>query len=356
MFYKNYDSSHLFTIFEEINSLCPNTKTLNNFFDKNSNKQPDETSLLIENAVFFNSFTSYHNHIQHVFLDFTKSINFFYDLLKENESCKIIIEFIPHGQLRMWGTHYDPSFNDISKINLDKIIQFIRGINLNNEIIILSDVDHFQNFESNSIFIKNLNTISFEENDKIINWTPTLSNFIKNKNDGYFGDLMDEIIKKQNRGVNNHYELYNQKYCILEKRTTSAHYTSTRRNLTNEEYEKLHNLLLYYCNNNNLKLLIWDSEITNKSVYEQFNICNNAEIIVGFGGSFFIFNYSFVNTNILLMNYMTEYFEQYEVLYNQIYFLNPCFNNKNLKNMFIHFINVQNTNYSVILDDFLKRI
>ena len=81
LFNKKYDSSHLFTAFEDVNSLFPNTKTLNNFFDKNSNKQPDETSLLIENAVFFTSYSSWHMCIQHVFLDFLKSINFFYDLL-----------------------------------------------------------------------------------------------------------------------------------------------------------------------------------------------------------------------------------------------------------------------------------
>lgn len=357
LFYKNYDSTHLVTVFEDMNTLSPNINTLNNFFDKNSNKQPEETSLLIENAVFFTSFTSYHNCIQHIFMDSTKTINLYYDLLKENEDYTIIIEFIPHSQLRMWGTHHDPNFNDISKINIDQINQFIRDINLNNKIIILSDVVHFQNFENSSIFIKNLNTISFEENDKIINWVPLLSCFIKNKNNEYLGDLMDEIIKKKSDGVNNYYIKDNKKFFILEKRTSSS-FIPHLRNVSEHDFQLLYTICLEYCNNNNLHLLIWDNDLVGKtSPYEQFNICNNAEVIVGFGGSFFLFNYSFKDTNVLLMNYITEYGGKYDILYSQIHIFNPVMYNSSLKNMYLHFRDgIEAPNYSLILNDFLERI
>jgi hypothetical protein len=355
LFCKNYDSNHLVTVFEDMNNLSPNINTLNNFFDKNSNKQPEETSLLIENAVFFTSFTSFHNYVQHVFLDFLKSINFYYDLLKENENHTIIIEFIPHCQLKMFGTHYVDSFNNVSKINVEKIIQFIRDINLNNKIIILSDVVHFQNFESNSIFIKNLNTISFEENDKIVNWIPNLSNFITNKNNEYFGDLMKEIVKKRDE-VNDYYKQHNKKFLILEKRTTST-FVSHIRNVSHEDFQLLYTICFDYCNNNNLHLLIWDDELVRKtSPYEQFNICNNAEIIIGFAGSFFMFNYSFEETSIIIFNMFNEFDEKYEVLYHQFYMLNPIMCNKGLKNLYLHFRDVEVPNYSVILNDFLERI
>jgi hypothetical protein len=106
-----------------------------------------------------------------------------------------------------------------------------------------------------------------------------------------------------------------------------------------------------------LKLLVWDNELVGKtSPYEQLNICNNAEVSVGLGGSFFLFNYSFKNTSVLLMNYMTEFNEEHPILYNQIHMFNPVIYNSSLKNIYFHFRDVEVTNCNFILNDFLKRL
>ena len=113
-----------------------------------------------------------------------------------------------------------------------------------------------------------------------------------------------------------------------------------------------------YCSKNNLKLLIWDDDIIkNESVFSQFMICNNAEIIVGFGGSFQIFNHTMNSGKILILGSMTEYDGKYIPLYNMTFysFTNHIFNSR-IKDIYIHFYDNDQHIYDKILLNFLETI
>jgi len=276
-----------------IDHLVPNVKDLNNFFIKNSNKENINNSYYIDNAVFLNSFTSFH-------IDFFQSINMFYDLLYNNKDYVIIIEYIPNC------TFFD---NDITKL-----IKFIRDISLDNKIYIISDISIIQNFDNNYLFINNLHAIFFEEYDNI-NYIPLISTFSINTN-------------KNN--INNEY--YKKKFFILEKKTNSTYY-SFERNISEELFNSIYKICVNYCNLKDLKLIIWDYDFINReSIYEQFNIANNSDIIISFTGTNSIFNNTMNCGKILILNTLIEY-----LLFNMAFYSFQIINNKNIDKVFFHF-------------------
>ena len=112
-----------------------------------------------------------------------------------------------------------------------------------------------------------------------------------------------------------------------------------------------------YCNYNNLKLIIWEDIVNdNNSIYEQFNITNNAEIIIGYGGSMWLFNHANTCSKILILNLITECELKYEILYQITFyaFIN-IYKNKSINNIFLHFQNNENDylNYDKIVYKFL---
>jgi hypothetical protein len=343
----SYNIHHLVSDYINEDNLRPNIHTLNYFYYINCNKLPSDNSLIIENGVFFNSLTNIHFELSHLIFDFTQHINIFYDLLKKNKDYVIILEIINKSAA------YNNFFSETkdATINLNKFTQFIRDIGLNNKIITISISSNHQNFENDSLFIKNLYNISYQKiND--ISWIPLLSRFCKNENNEYFSEIMKNILKKNNE-INIHYEYHKQKFFILEKRTK---YKDIRCLIDEVIFNKIYNICNIYCQNNNLKLIIWEDIVNDNSIYEQFNITNNAEIIIGYGGSMWQFNCTNTCNKILILNLLTEYDKQYKILYQMTFysFIN-IFKNKSIKNIYLHFKNNDNDylNYDKIVYEFL---
>ena len=172
------------------NNIIPNIDTYNNFYNKNSNKLYKDESLIINDAVFFNSFTNYHSSLIHLIYDFSQHINMFYDLLKKYEDYVIILEIINRGM----SVHIDYSNLTINFTSLNILINFFKDIGLNNKIIIISPSSLKQNFDNDSLFIKKLHTICFDVKSNI-KWIPVLARFCKNENNEYFSETMKKIIK-----------------------------------------------------------------------------------------------------------------------------------------------------------------
>ena len=312
--FTDYNIEHMLLNFRNVSNLIPNIDTFNNWLTNNSNKEVSN-SLIIENGVFFNALTCCHGDFTHLFFDFTQHINIFYDLLIKNEDYVIIIEFIP------WiMENYKNNFDRIYNINIDTnifinfirdtniFINFIRDIGLKNKIEIISPVSKIQSFKEDSIFIKNMHIISFVEFGNI-KWIPLISRVLK-KNGNFISDTLINIINKEYNGTNPHFTHHKQKFFLLEKRTNSS-FDSTR-NIDINIFNDIEKICQNYCNNNNLKLVIWDNDlITKNSIYQQYKIANNSEIIIGFGGSFFLFNYTITNGKVLILNVKPEYNNDY---------------------------------------------
>jgi len=330
----SYNINHLINNFKDENNLTPNIEIFENFFNKNKNVIDDKKmSLMIKDAVFFNCFTSSHRLLTHLMFDFTQNINVYYDLLIKNEDYVIIMEIIPNIMILDY-LNCDLNFNH-SNDNLYKFIDFMRNIGIKNNIVTISNYNYCQNFEEDSLFIENLYAISFKER-KNINWVPLLSRFSNNNN--YFCETLKNIIKKN--VINKHYEYNKKKFLILEKRMESSYNNFNNiRNINKNTFDNLVSICNEYCLYHNLKLLIWDSEFVKKeSLFEQFNISNNAEIIIGFGGSMWLFNYTMTSGKILCIGLMCEYEEKYKILFNMTLFTyNQLIKNKDIKNVYFHF-------------------
>ena len=325
----SYETEHLITNINN-NELRPNINTLNNYFTKISNKPSLENSIIIENAVFLSSFTCFHQLPTHIMYDFSNSINMFYELLKENEDFAIIIEFINKGMICQLNLPIEFSNS------LNKLTEFIKDIGLKNKIFVVSISSCYQNFDSESLFVNKLHTILFKQKYNH-NWIPLLSRFCKNSKNEYFPETMKCILKNNNE-INIHYNYHKQKFFILEKRLGN----NSRRIITNEDtFSKIFNICQIYCYYNNLKLVIWEDVVrNNNSIYEQLNISNNAEIIIGYGGSFWYFNCANTCSKILIMNLYDEFNGKYDAIYNMtLYSFMNILKNKSIKNIFLHFKN-----------------
>ena len=72
-------------------------------------------------------------------------------------------------------------------------------------------------------------------------------------------------------------------------------------------FKQMRSTCQQYSDSHNLELLIWDDVFCNSnSLYNQLYISSNAEIIVGFGGSMWLYNFAMTKGNILLLNGVSE--------------------------------------------------
>lgn len=337
----NYNYDHLII---NINNSIPNINIYNNFLKSNSNKSIDFSNnyLIIDNGVFFNSITSYHHSMEHLIFDFMSHINIFYDLLSLNNDYTIIFEIIPFQK-------YDNKFNIYDNLNYDiniinEFIKFIKKLGLKNEIKIISPISIYQNFDNDFIFIKKLHTIKFVEIDNI-NYLPLLTKISKNLNNNYISTTLINILNINSNYKNIHYEYHNKKFFILEKPNKLV-------NITNDLFSLIYIKCHLYCCNNNLKLVIYDEEYKNKEdIYERYNISSNADIIIGFSQTFFLYNYTISNGKILILNQIYEENEN-ELLQNiNIYNYYQYFQNNNI--ILLHYFDENNNNLIDTVDNFL---
>lgn len=380
----NYDISHTKTDYKKLlPNIETYNNFFENKSNKNLHNSIDY--LYIDKAVFFNSLTNTHQFLTHLIYDFGKFINIFYDYLKENKNIKIIIEYNPFNyctdtdidaifkeeqnsintdmnnkkelscliiliqelkdNLEKYSTNDENKVqltkcledtistkNKIKKCilnkkandrinNLNNFIKFIRDIGLSNEIIILSIDKKCQNFNQNYLFIKELMCVKYESIENNI-WIPLISRLWKNKKNKYFYETIIEIIEqKYIKNQNIHYIHHKKKFFILEKRIESV-FMGSERNLNIESFEKIKIICEKYCEENNLKLIIWDQILENgESIYTQFEIVNNSTVIIGFGGSFWLFNCAIKKGYILILNFLIyNDFSEYTNVINTSFF------------------------------------
>ena len=94
-----------------------------------------------------------------------------------------------------------------------------------------------------------------------------------------------------------------------------------------------------YCLNNNLELLIWNGNITKKSIIEQQLLCYNAEIIISLGGSFNLFNIGNTCSHIIIFD--IEIQRKRKINDNIKYFTYTIFNSySNDIKLYFHFKNI----------------
>lgn len=341
----NYNYDHTEIDFTNKDNLKPLINTFENYINKNSNKNSNLNSLIIEEAVFFNSFSNCHYILPHLFYDFIQHINMYYNFLLTNNNCNIILEIIPFNNfsINKFDLNNTKIENYININNIDKLINFIRDIGINNKIIIISPISKYQNFDNDSLFIKKLYYTTFIEYDNI-NWIPLLSRLYKNNYNNYFCDTIKSIIKKiYNNEENIHYLHHKKKFFILE---------NPSKIILNNNYYNSDNIIKIceeYCNINNLKFVLWDKCIIEReTILEQYNIINNSEIIIFSSNFFNMFNFSIDNGKILILNNKIDYERQYEELYNlSFYKFNNLFKNKYIDKIVIHYYDNNNL-YNII--------
>lgn len=322
--FTNYDIKHLKNDYLEN---IPNIETYNNNLIKYSNykrsnftekytnnlkKKYINNITFIDDAVFISSFSSTHNVITHLMFDFINQINYFYDILKNNKNISIIIEYIPGSCCPIHESnilflkrktsleYYKKNIKD-KKYLQDILINFIKNLNLSNDIIFLTNIYKFKNIKTDFLFINKLYHIKLKQIYNIT-WLPLVSRFIYNKKYELIPNLLNKIIIENSpKNVNIHYNFHKKKFLILEKRTNSTYFRKAR-NVNINIFHNIKNFCKKYCDKNNLKLVIWDDNLVKKnSIYEQFEICNNAKIIIGFAGSFWLFNYAMQNETTILI-------------------------------------------------------
>jgi hypothetical protein len=236
--------------------------------------------------------------------DFSIMINIFYNLLKNNPDYIIIIEFIITPG---WETHrsnetiFNKNYSSAID-NMNNLSHFINELGITNKIIFISNFNFISNIEEKAIFIENLHCGNFKpatfSNNILLS-----SRIYRNSEKKTFGDTIREIILKQ-QFLNN--EQVEKKLFILEKRTNSEYYDKLR-GYTETDYNTIKEICQTYCNNNDLTLVIWDDNLVkNNSIFQQFKISFNAEIMINLAGSALLFNYGMAKGKQLILGCFVE--------------------------------------------------
>ena len=143
-------------------------------------------------------------------------------------------------------------------------------------------------------------------------------------------------------------KIIKKKYFILED--PSKIILKNNINITENDILKI---CQEYCNNNNLLLIIYNNDFIEKeTIFQQYNIINNSEIIIFSSNFFNMFNFSINKGKILILNntinYDDKYDENYRILYDiSFYKYNYIFNNKNIDKIVLHY-NDYNNLYDII--------
>jgi hypothetical protein len=346
--YQKKNASNLVKSFNDISCYINSfIKTEKDFLLIKSKSQKEDIEY-INNAVYLLNITitrdnkhrvppsrSHYLCMTHVMLDYYNQIHFFYKLLLNNQNYSIIID-LPVDK-KIYGQVFEMTDGRLETIK--KFIKYLRDIKLKNDIVTLWD---------KKILINNLYTIRYNENRGIFN---QLS--LQNMTTPFcnFNNIIDIS--------NTNYKLYNKKFLILEVRPKSNR--GIPKTINNEIIE----LCQMYCKKNNLNLILWDFEyISKKSIYEQFEISYNAEIIITYGGSMTYFCHTIQKGSVLILNMSHETGETN--IYTREFLMNVCFYNysqfykKKNVNTFIKFLNPQKKGKDIlylpkIINDFFTK-
>lgn len=297
---------------EIINPIGPDINTITNFLSKFSSLTYEKTDNVMceKNAVFIYSVSSLHAAIQHIWMDYAKQLLYFYDLLKTSPETCIIFEIVP--TIPESSSIADTAEQNGS-ININKIITFLSDIGLSNKIYTIS---HFSKLNSicTPLYIDKLQYLGYMCPTDYTRYI-SLANLLLDMD-------TPKITKKilednKDNGYNKlHLETNKQKYLILEKRVRS-------RVISESEYIRIYDLCSNYCKEHNLCLFIWDDTTIGKyTIYEQLVISSNAEIIIGYGGSMWMYNFTMNKGSVLVINTHSELLG-YEIIDN--IFLNACY-------------------------------
>jgi hypothetical protein len=339
----NLTSNKFFTCkkqFKDLKNISPSNNLLHANMKENCNAVYNNTSTKINKAVFLHDCSGNHFLISHIFLDFINQINNYYELLVNDVEINIIMETV--------DTCYDTKFDNHP---LNKFKQFLIDINIHNKLVFIlnnsSDTNSRSLINFFDLFIEELYVTNYINNkQKEFDYLPLalLSSF----NDILFYNRIIDIIKKKN-SINTHYYYYKKKFLILESRKLI-----NSRFIGDTIFDAIKSICEKYCILNNLKLILWDKEFTQReSLYEQFNISNNSEIIIGFAGSMFLHNYAMESGKLLMLNLEVENYNSSIVNLMTLYAHTNLIQNTNILKVFYFLENNNNGLLPLIVHNFL---
>ena len=345
-FYDNYDKNTSLTSEEHLEFYK------SNIIDKQYRKKNINNYDIISNAILLQSITQ-RIIIQHFMFDFVNQLNYYYDDLIKNPVKKIIIEII-----NFKNDYFDENI-------VVKFCKYLNDINLLNKIYIISNNSNYyynnqnNNLEiiENKIFVKNLELLYITNLNS--NYLELLSRRIidpiyeTNFHEKLKSKILPNIIKNKNIQFEKKFLIVQEKIKTIKSRKV--------RGFTHIEWNNIINFSKCYCLNNNLELLIWNSDYTSKSIIEQQIICNNAEVIISIGGSFNLFNIGNTCSNIIIFEIQCQ--NNYD--WNNINLMKKTkflFNNYSFNtNLYMHFNEknngkmIEHQDKIIILDNILNK-
>ena len=240
------------------------------------------------------------------------------------------------------------------------MIQYIRDLGIENTIIIISNKVHIQiyldcgksiNFlkkwEGN-ILIKKVNVLKIT--NKFNNYLPLITRYVPN--DEYnevFNTTLNKIINSNliKYALNSTLKIMinTRKFLILENR---IRINNKKRGFEMNDFVEIRKFCIDYCNYNNLNFLLWDDVQTNRTIYEQQIICNNAEIIISIGGSFNLFNVGHKCSKIIILEVYPECLHETILINCLNIFCDHCSNNTKVYFYIPFFINSSAASQSYI--------
>jgi len=310
--FKNYDNTHFLKNYD---THQPNYKTLSNFLS--SAKQYTSNGinmLLINEAVFFYTMASFHVHNHHIWFDFYPHFNAYFNLLINNPKTVIVLEIIGCNPTSVVSAN-----QPVNKVNLIQIVNFMIQCGIKNDIIIISNEikninkliynKETNNYITNTLMgdvphaaahingwiIKKLHVVKYSTN--IFDAFASCSRHVKNMKGDYFSDTIRKILISNNTSM---LQVLPAQSLILEKRIINIH----SRGISMQQYLNIKKICIDYCNKNNLLFIEWSPKADD--IISQINVTMTAKIIIGFGGSFWLYN-MINNARKLILNAWPEH-------------------------------------------------
>jgi len=304
----NYNNCIIYTNDFAQNPLSNYKMIKNNLLNKKKDVKNKKLFLSFQNGYLI--YTANCGHLlTHNVYDIFPQLNFIYYRAKNNPDDSILIEIIsktPEG--------YDITYNSDSEINnniqnIKKIIQYLRDLDFNNYIIIISNkiflqfylnkydtIDKLKNWTGN-LFVKNLNVLNLYNNN--IDYIPLLCRYVPNLE---FNEVYNTTLYKF---FEQKYTKNNKKNLILEKRIRNS--KGEGRGFLMNDYKLIYDYCINYCAINNLNFILWDENYINKSILEQQLISYNSDIIISIGGSFNLFNLGHSCSKIIILEFWPSF-------------------------------------------------
>ena len=308
------------------NSISNYEMIKNNLLLKNT--EINENSFFNLNEAYFIYTANCGHLLTHNIYDIFPQLNFFYHKAKKNPDNSFIIEIIcknPEGKNISYKNNLecDKNIN-----NIKKIIQYFRDLNLNNPIVIISNKTFIQFYLNKyetinniktwlgNLYVKNLNVLNLH--NKNIDYIPLLCRYVPNLE---YNEVFNTTLYKFFKQI---YIQNTKKNFILEKRIRN--FKGEGRGFLIQDYNLIYNFCENYCKINNLNLIIWNDNYTNKSILEQQLTCYNADIIISIGGSFNLFNLGHSCSRIVILEFWPIINKHWAILSWLNIFSNHCSN------------------------------